>query len=232
MTSLESGTNLTVDDIPTLRRIPAFTADGQKLGHVGDVYYDEETNQVRCVGLPGDALGVTNVTVPVTGARIENDALILPWNSDQMREAPQADGEITDESWQKTNEYYESAGASSESVTRSEEELRVSKETVPAGTVRLRKWVEVEPVQMDVELQKETARVTREPVNEVAPNAQIGEAEVEVTLHEERPVVEKQMVAKEVVSVETATQTTNETIHDELRKERVEVEGADEQHRS
>jgi uncharacterized protein (TIGR02271 family) len=110
-------------------------------------------------------------------------------------------------------------------VTRSEEELHVGKEQVRSGQARLRKWVETEPVEMDVELKRETARVTREPVNQPVSGAEIGEEQVDVELREERPVVAKQAVAKERVGLETDVETETETVSDDVRKERVEVEG-------
>ena len=48
---------------------------------------------------------------------------------------------------------------------------------------------------------------------------------VEVPLSAEKPVVEKQAVAKERVGLDTDVVTETETVSDELRKERVEVEG-------
>jgi len=112
-------------------------------------------------------------------------------------------------------------------VTRAEEELRVGKREVDAGRVRLRKWVETTPVQEQVELRRETARVEREPINEVVSGAEIGDEQVEVALSAEEAVVEKQTVARERISVDTDVETTQETISDEVRRERVEVEGDD-----
>jgi uncharacterized protein (TIGR02271 family) len=117
--------------------------------------------------------------------------------------------------------------AGTESLTRSEEELRVGKRSVDAGRARLRKWVETEPVQADVELQRETVHVNREPVNEVVTGAEIGEQTIEVPLRDEEVVVEKQVVAKERVSLDTDVEQRTETVSDDVRKERVEVEGAE-----
>ena len=114
-----------------------------------------------------------------------------------------------------------------DTVTRSEEELAVGKQEVGAGRARLRKWVETEPVETDVELKRETARVTREPVNEPVSDAELGEHEVEVELSEERPVVEKQTVAKERIGLEKDVDVERQTVSDEVRKERVDVEGDD-----
>ncbi len=90
--------------------------------------------------------------------------------------------------------------------------------------MRLRKWVETEPVQEDVELRRETARVEREPINEPVGGDAIGEEEIEVRLREEEVVAQKRVVAKERVGIEKDGETGRETVTDELRKERVEVE--------
>ena len=114
-------------------------------------------------------------------------------------------------------------------MTRSEEELRVGKEEVETGRLRLHKWVETEEVDVPVELKKEKARVYREPANEVSPDAAIGDDALDVTLREERPVVEKRTVAKERIGIETDTDVETETVSGKVRKERVEIESGDEQ---
>ena len=53
-------------------------------------------------------------------------------------------------------------------VTRSEEEVRVGKRATVAGEARLRKWVETEPVSEQVEVRRESATVTREPIDQPA----------------------------------------------------------------
>jgi uncharacterized protein (TIGR02271 family) len=109
-------------------------------------------------------------------------------------------------------------------VTRAEEELRVGKREVGAGRARLRKWVETEPVETDVELRRETARVYREPVEGAVSGAEIGEEQVDVDLTAEEAVVEKQAVAKERIGLEKDVRTERQTVSDEVRKERVDVE--------
>ena len=110
-------------------------------------------------------------------------------------------------------------------MTRHEEELTVGKRTVSAGSVRLQKWVDTEQVQADVELQRETARVTREAVDQPVSDGSIGEEEIEVSLTAEEAVVEKRTVAKERIGIEKDVETDVETVTADLRKERVEVEG-------
>src|SRR4051812_40924764 len=118
------------------------------------------------------------------------------------------------------------ANVDERSLTRSEEELTVGKREVESGRVRLRKWVETEPVQASVELEHETAHVHRERIDQPVSGAEIGEQVVETTLREEQPVVEKRTVAKERVSLDKDVDVREETVQDEVRKERVDVDGA------
>jgi uncharacterized protein (TIGR02271 family) len=218
------------EDVPQLRNIPVFAADGEQIGHVGDVYYDETSEQITCVGVPGDTLGFKNVMVPVSGAQLTNEGLQLPYRKDQLRDFGDADGELDADRWEQERGYY-GGGASrgtiedaDASLTRSEEELHVGTERAQSGQVRLRKYVETEPVEAQVELQRETVDVERRPVDREVSGADFEEKEVEVSLHEERPVVEKQAVAKEEVSLSKNVETERQTVRDDVRKERIEVE--------
>jgi uncharacterized protein (TIGR02271 family) len=117
-----------------------------------------------------------------------------------------------------------------EAMTRSEEELRVGTERREAGRVRLRKYVVTEQVQQTVPVQREEVRVEREPITEANREAalsgpDITEAEHEVILHEEEPVVEKRAVPKERVRLEKDTVTDEREISEEVRKERIDSEG-------
>ena len=114
-------------------------------------------------------------------------------------------------------------------MTRSEEELRVGTQRQEAGRVRLRKYVDTERVTETVPVSHEEIRVEREPVTEgnvddALEGPAISEEEHEVTLSEERPVVEKRAVPRERVRLDKETVTEQEQVSDEVRKERVEVD--------
>jgi uncharacterized protein (TIGR02271 family) len=109
-------------------------------------------------------------------------------------------------------------------VTRTEEELHVGARPAEAGRVRLRKWVDTEPVEADVELTRERAHVQRERIDEPVSGHDFGEEEVEVPLHAEEPVVEKRAVAKERVSIGKRAESDTHTVTDTVRKERVDVD--------
>ena len=100
-----------------------------------------------------------------------------------------------------------------------------------AGRARLRKYVVTEQVQKTVPVSREEVRVEREPitdenVDEVMSGAEISEGEHEVVLHEEEPVVEKRSVPKERVRLGKETTTEERQVFEEVRKERIEAEGA------
>lgn len=116
-----------------------------------------------------------------------------------------------------------------EAMTRSEEELRVGTERHEAGRVRLRKYVTTEQVTKTVPVQREHVRVEREPVtdanrDQAMSGPDISEGEHEVILTEEEPVVEKRAVPKERVRLEKDTVTDEETVSEDVRKERIDVD--------
>jgi uncharacterized protein (TIGR02271 family) len=116
-----------------------------------------------------------------------------------------------------------------DAMTRSEEELQVGTETRERGRVRLRKYVTTEQVTQTVPVRREEARVEREPITDANVDAamagpDISEAEHEVTLHEEQPVVEKRTVPRERVRLEKDTVTGEEQVADEVRKEQLDLD--------
>jgi uncharacterized protein (TIGR02271 family) len=117
-----------------------------------------------------------------------------------------------------------------DAMTRSEEELRVGTQRRESGRARLRKYVVTEEATQTVPVTREEVRVEREPITDANVDAattgpEISEEEHEITLHAEEPVVEKRAVPKERVRLEPEAVTDEETVSDEVRKERIEQEG-------
>jgi uncharacterized protein (TIGR02271 family) len=84
-------------------------------------------------------------------------------------------------------------------------------------------------VQQTVPVQRERVRVEREPVTDANRDAatsgpEISEAEHEVILREEEPVVEKRVVPRERVRLDKDTVTGEEQVAEEVRKEQIEVQ--------
>jgi len=117
-----------------------------------------------------------------------------------------------------------------DAMTRSEEELQVGTQTRERGRARLRKYVTTEQQTVTVPVQREEVRVEREPITDANLGAAtsgpaISEEEHEVTLREEEPVVEKRVVPRERVRLDTETVTEERQVAEEVRKEQIEVEG-------
>jgi len=116
-----------------------------------------------------------------------------------------------------------------DAITRSEEELRVGTTEREAGRVRLRKYVVEDEVTETVPVRREEVRVEREPitdanVGDAMDGPAISEEEHEVVLHEEQAVAEKRAVPKERIRLEKDVETTDETVSDTVRSERVDVD--------
>lgn len=117
-------------------------------------------------------------------------------------------------------------------MTRSEERLNVGTEQVETGHVRLRKYVVTEEQQVTVPVSHEEVRIEREPIKDGGRGkAEIGEAEQDVVLHAEKPVVRKETVPVERARLRTETVTDEETVSGEVRKEQFEVTDDNGKHR-
>jgi uncharacterized protein (TIGR02271 family) len=114
-------------------------------------------------------------------------------------------------------------------LTRSEEELRVDTERLGRGKAGVRKHVVTEHEERTVPIQREELRVEREPIARDAEveDAGIAEDEQVVELHEERPVVSKEVVPKERVRVSKAVVTGHEQVAEPVRRERIEIDEPD-----
>jgi uncharacterized protein (TIGR02271 family) len=125
--------------------------------------------------------------------------------------------------------YDREAPGRDDAMTRSEEELRVGTQARERGRVRLRKYVTTEQVTQTVPVQREEARVEREPITDANVDAamagpEISEAEHEVTLREEQPVVEKRTVPRERVRLDKEAVTDQQQVAEEVRKEQIDVD--------
>jgi uncharacterized protein (TIGR02271 family) len=123
-----------------------------------------------------------------------------------------------------------------DAMTRSEERLHVGTERETAGRARLRKYVTTEHVTKTVPVQREEVRLEREPITDAnrgdaMRGPDISEEEHEVTLHEERPVVEKETVPVERVRLDKDVVQDDVTVNEEVRKERIEADGVDDDRR-
>jgi uncharacterized protein (TIGR02271 family) len=122
-------------------------------------------------------------------------------------------------------------GAEAGRITRSEEELQVSKRRVTTGEVDVQKRVEVEHVSRPVTTQRQEVTVERRPaapgIDGALAKPTMKDGEIIVPIVEEELVIEKRLVVKEELVIRTVTVTEQHTIEADLRKERIDVDRDD-----
>ena len=119
-----------------------------------------------------------------------------------------------------------------DAMTLSEERLNVGVQRRETGRARLRKFITEERVTETVPVSREEVHVEREPItdanrDQAYSGGDLTEEEVEVTLHEERPVAEKEVVATERVRLDKDVEQTQQEVSETVRKEEVEVDGVE-----
>ena len=115
-----------------------------------------------------------------------------------------------------------------EVMTRFEERVHVRTERVESGHAKLHKYVTTEQVQQTVPLTHQEVRIERELIPEGergTATGEIAEAEQDVSLYEERTVVTKETVPVERVRMRVEDVTENVTVMEEVRTERIDLEG-------
>ena len=292
----------TIEDIKTFRGHEARGTDGDKLGKIEDIYLDQKTGQPEWIAVKTGLFGSHLSFVPLAEARLDGDAVTVPYDKDTVKDAPRLDpagqlspdeearlyrhygvddgdagtewnrpqGEATDRGTgehadrsgdptpngtpgvvgtdRATGDHADRSGdptpdgspgvvgndvsgpETDQGMTRSEEELHVGTARREAGTARLRKYVVTEDVQQTVPVQREEIRVEREPITDAnvdraLDGPEISEEEHEVVLHAEEAVAEKHPVPKERVRLDKDVVTDEQTVSDEVRQERIDVDG-------
>lgn len=119
-----------------------------------------------------------------------------------------------------------------DAMTRSEQQLNVGTQKVQTGKARLRKYVVTEQQNVTVPVQREEVRLEREPITDAnigdaMSGPELSEEEHEVTLTEERVVVNKETVPVERVRLDKDVVTEQQTVTEDVAREEIEIEGDD-----
>jgi uncharacterized protein (TIGR02271 family) len=233
----------------------AIDADGEKVGKVGQVYLNDVTGQPEWVTVSTGLFGMRESLAPLYDAQPGPAELRLAVTKQQVLDAPNLDASdhLAESEIDALYRHYAgyagpgvagvagvagvqgrdvSGPTTDDAMTRSEERLHIGTETVPAGRVRLRKYVVTENVTRTVPVSHEEVRLEREPITEANAGAamsgpDISEEEHEVTLHAERPVVEKEAVPVERVRLGTETVTEQHQVSEQIRKEQIDEPDVD-----
>jgi uncharacterized protein (TIGR02271 family) len=326
---------ITADQISALYDATVVSSTDGKIGSVGNVYLDDDTQAPSWVTVKTGLFGTSESFVPLADATLEGDEIRVSYSKDQVKDAPRldTDAELSPEEEERLYSHYGVGGASGvqggsdggglltsgrtaqttttagsagsgtgesvgstgdfsgtggyssgengggvgtgtgttgaatggtaagvgtaaaagtsgttgeagtagtghdtsgpntdDAMTRSEEHASFGTQTRESGRARLRKHVVTERVTQDVPVSHEEVVVEREPITDANrgdaySGGDLTEEEHEVTLHEERPVVEKDVEAVERVRLGTETVTDTERVSTDVRREEIEVDG-------
>lgn len=247
-------TTMTLDDLTALRGEDVYGNDGDKIGSLEQIYLDNDSGDPEWVSVKTGFFGSNVSLVPLDGASKTNGTLQVAHDKATVKDAPdvEPDAELSREEEQRLYDHYglaygtdreadgdrgtianDTSGPETDSaMTVSGEELQVDKtrDEAAGGRVRLRKHIVTEQQQVNVPVEREVARIEREPVSDANRDAALdgpalSEEDVEITLSEEEVQVSKKTVPKERVSLEKDVVTDEQTVTEDVSHEEVEVEG-------
>jgi uncharacterized protein (TIGR02271 family) len=217
--------------------------EGTKVGRLEEVYLDQHTGRPEWLLVHTGLFGTKSSFAPLAGARVDGEDVRIGYSKQEVKDAPsvEADGELSQEEEARLYAHYgldysesrsDTGPSTDDAMTRSEEELRVGTAKRERGRARLKKYVVTEEVTQTVPVQREEVRVEREPITDAnrgraTAGPDISEEEHELVLHEEEVVTEKRAVPKERVRLDKETVTDEETVSEQVRKERIDAEGVE-----
>jgi hypothetical protein len=145
--------------------------DGEKVGTLGDLYLDRETDAPAYAGVRTGLFKRRESIVPLEGAREIDGDLQLPFAAERIHEAPNVDPDValSEDEEDRLHEHYGEPtkimpDAEAPEVIRSEEEVSFGvKPARPTERVRLKKHVVVENVEKTVPVRREEIRVEHDP---------------------------------------------------------------------
>jgi uncharacterized protein (TIGR02271 family) len=218
-------------------------ADGKVVGTVEQVFRDDVD------GTPAWARvrsGKTGRFVPLGSSKVTSEGLSVPFDTQKIMGGPNIDAgqHMSAAQAEELSRYYgltvptqpsptqpvpaqQSRGEMTEQdwLVRQEERIQVGKEMIETGRIRLHKYVDVEPVDQLIRTYHEEYDVERIPISvDEQISGSISEGEQEIILHEERAVLRKEIVPVERVRLRARRIEEDSTVHDELRRERIEIE--------
>jgi uncharacterized protein (TIGR02271 family) len=186
------------------------SSEGDKIGKIGEIYLDQETDQAEWALVQTGMFGSKSSFVPIADATRQDGDVRVPFTKSEVADAPKldADGALSqDEEAQLYRhfgmDYSEprsdsglpeggngskgrdvSGPETDDAMTRSEEELRVGTTQRETGRARLRKHVVTENVTQTVPVQREEVRIEREPITDANRDAATSGPDISEEEHE------------------------------------------------
>ena len=200
--------HMSADQVAELRRYYGLTVPAQA-GQKTDQPTDQQTGQQT--GQPsGDQAGQPSGQQTRT-----------PTTEQPIPTSPQA---TTPQAGQQAGQTDPSSKAPEVWLVRNEERMDIGTEVRESRRIKLRRYVDVEPVEQAVRVFHEEYEVEHIPITaEERARGPITENDQELVLHEQRAVFNKEAVPVERVRLVAKRVEEDRTFRDELRKERIEA---------
>jgi sporulation protein YlmC with PRC-barrel domain len=95
-------------NVESLQNATVYGSDGDKIGSVGQVYLDDQTNQPTFVTVHTGLFGMKETFIPVSQATSTDEGLQVPFDKAFVKGAPNidADGALTPEEERRIYDYY------------------------------------------------------------------------------------------------------------------------------
>jgi hypothetical protein len=175
---------LDIDTALSWRGRTVVDRDGEKIGKLGDVYLDSETDLPAYAAVNTGLFGTKESYLRLADAEPAGDDIRVPYGRDVVRDAPQIDPGVALTAHEELllDEHYDAprpgadtaavrasdgepaGGADSAEVVRSEEEVELrTRPAEPRERVRLKKVTVTDEVERTVPVRREEVRLEQDP---------------------------------------------------------------------
>src|SRR3954454_21995462 len=99
---------ITQDQLEKLTGATAYDRDGDKVGKIGAVYYDDRTNEPTWVTVHTGLFGTNESFVPVQGADVAGDRVTVAYDKATIKDAPNIgeDGHLSPQDEERLYRHY------------------------------------------------------------------------------------------------------------------------------
>jgi sporulation protein YlmC with PRC-barrel domain len=77
-----------IDNLSRVRGKAVYSSDGEKIGSVQEIFYDETSGEPEWLELGGGFLGLKRRIVPIEGLLLQRDHLEVPYTKDKVDQEP------------------------------------------------------------------------------------------------------------------------------------------------
>lgn len=190
--------NLSLRQLAELRGRPVFARSGERIGKLSAVLYDDDSGRAGWIGIRR-GLWRRPRLAPAGGAALRESGIRLPYSAALVDAAPRhhrGDPEATRIALYR--HYHLSYPGQSYPAALPQAPAPLDNE-LPAGAIRLRRWLESKERPLRVPVEREVLVMTRQPIFEPVDEVELGAQSVELVLTDVESVVSTRVVAKERV---------------------------------